>query len=231
MRDMIINGKLFLYFIGTMVLLLFITECTRERQDSVVQQTSTQELPAQEGWNSTLRISKGGHLQTLVRYGHMAQYENKKTIYFDGGITVDFYNEKGQPSSQLQSDRGIYYENTEDVMALGNVVVTSDTGVTLRTSQLRWDNRLEKILSDTTVMVTTQEQDTLYGIGFESEPDLSRWIIRKPWGVTKQSIEFDEIKKEGEISVKKDTHSSSVIKNDDDVVEISKPLEMEDHAQ
>jgi hypothetical protein len=32
-------------------------------------------------------------------------------------------------------------------------------------------------------MVTTERDDTLYGVGFESSVDLTHWKIIKPWGV------------------------------------------------
>jgi hypothetical protein len=34
------------------------------------------------------------------------------------------------------------------------------------------------------VMITTIEKDTLYGVGFESDSDLQNWKILKPSGVT-----------------------------------------------
>ena len=34
------------------------------------------------------------------------------------------------------------------------------------------------------VMITTAEKDTLYGIGFESDSELQNWKILKPSGVT-----------------------------------------------
>lgn len=210
---------------------MFVQGCYQEESDSIPYKTTNQELPIQEGWNSTLRISKGGRLQTLVAYGHMAQYQNKKTIDFDGGITVDFFNENQEVSSQLTSDRGIYFENTEDVVALGHVIVTSDTGVTLRTFQLRWDNRLEKILSDTLVMLTTQDQDTIYGMGFESEPDLSNWIIHKPWGVSHQSIELDQVFQEPEKTDQKESLDSTKSNHLESDKEILKSLEFDDQEK
>ena len=73
------------------------------------------------------------------------------------------------------------------------MVVVSDSGVTLRTEVLKWDSRLEKILSDTVVMVTTVGHDTLYGVGFESDPDLNRWVIHKPWGVSEKRIDIEKL--------------------------------------
>ena len=37
------------------------------------------------------------------------------------------------------------------------------------------------------VMITTLEKDTLYGIGFESDSDLENWKILNPSGVTERN--------------------------------------------
>ena len=42
----------------------------------------------------------------------------------------------------------------------------------------------EKMSTLDSVMITTLNEDTLYGIGFESDSDLENWKILKPSGVT-----------------------------------------------
>ena len=69
------------------------------------------------------------------------------------------------------------------MIAIGNVVVLSDSGVTLFTDTLSWDNIREKVYTDDEVIFITEEQDTLYGIGFESDVELDNWKILKPTGV------------------------------------------------
>ena len=69
------------------------------------------------------------------------------------------------------------------MIAIGNVVVLSDSGVTLFTDTLSWDNLREKVYTDDEVIFITEEQDTLYGIGFESDVELDNWKILKPTGV------------------------------------------------
>jgi|TARA_Y100000766_G_scaffold35938_1_gene25749 hypothetical protein len=41
--------------------------------------------------------------------------------------------------------------------------------------------------TEDSVMITTLEKDTLYGIGFESDSDLENWKILKPSGVTERN--------------------------------------------
>jgi hypothetical protein len=41
--------------------------------------------------------------------------------------------------------------------------------------------------TDDPIMLTTEQKDTLYGIGFESDSDLKNWKILKPSGVTNRN--------------------------------------------
>ena len=68
--------------------------------------------------------------------------------------------------------------------AIQNVVVKSDSGVTLFTDTLSWDHAQGTIYTDDSVMITTEKQDTLYGIGFESDVQMEHWKILHPSGVT-----------------------------------------------
>lgn len=172
------------------------TGCGSDAPDSSAPETGEMRYPTQEGWNSTYRISTAGRPQAVIRYGHMAQYENEQITYFDDSVTVDFYDEAGRHSSTLTSDRGIYNEATNDVFGVGNVKVVSDTGVTLLTEKLRWDQKREKIVSDTLVTVVTEDQDTLHGRGFESEPDLSKMVFKETWGKTHKRVDFERVEEE-----------------------------------
>ena len=181
----------------TLSILVFIvllsSGCRRRGEEigSIEQETLT--VPSQEGWNSELVISESGRIQAVVRYGHMLKFDELSRVTFDEGVEVDFYDIDGNRTSHLTSDRGQYDEDTEDVFGEGHVIVVSDSGLTLHTHALRWNNRGAKIISDTTVMVTTQNQDTLYGVGFESNPDLTHWTIRDPWGIGKRSLDIEQL--------------------------------------
>ena len=72
--------------------------------------------------------------------------------------------------------------------ANGNVVVVSDSGYTLTTSEILWDNRYRMIIVEDSVMFTTSDGDTLYGVGFESDMDLERWKISRPFGIARDGI-------------------------------------------
>jgi len=98
-------------------------------------------------------------------------------------------------TAHLLCKRAEVDEIKNNLYAYGNVVVISDSGITLYTEQLQWIKDEEKIISDTLVKLVS-ELDTLTGIGFESDAGLENWVILKPAGVTKRELE--EIKKENE---------------------------------
>ena len=193
---------------------IFLSGCTRKKHENVLTDQQNKEYPSQEGWNSEIILSRAGRCQAVVHYVHMVKYEKKKVVFFDGGVEVDFYDKNGNHTSHLTSERGEYHEATEDVVGLGHVVVVSDSGVTLRTEILRWDNTREKIFSDTTVMITTEKHDTLYGVGFESNADLTHRVIYKPWGVSNKRINIERF----EALFSRSSHNDSLAKKDSTIV-------------
>ncbi|NQT26227.1 LPS export ABC transporter periplasmic protein LptC [candidate division KSB1 bacterium] len=194
--------------------ILLISGCGDSQSDSSALVGEQKEYPTQEGWNSTYRISHAGRPQAVIQYGHMSQYESQKISYFDEGVIVDFFDETGKHSSKLTSNRGIYNEETNDVFGIGNVVVVSDTGVTLYTEKIRWDQTREKILSDTLVTVVTEDSDTLYGRGFESTPDLSKMVFRETWGKTDKRVDFEKVESELAKSPESDSVSTEQMESD-----------------
>lgn len=88
-------------------------------------------------------------------------------------IEVDFYDEAGQKSMHLVSDRGLKDDKTGNVIASGNVQATSFVeGVTLKTSELMYDAKRKKIVSDEHVII---ERGNLIisGEGLESNLSLT----------------------------------------------------------
>lgn len=199
-------------FIGCMIL-VFVACGNKDKNESALFQSSgsLSVLPDQETWNSELTLSLEGKPQALVRYGHMARYENQRKVFFDQGVEIDFFDENGKHVSRLTCEQGEYNELTEEMKGIGRVVVVSDTGITLRTPFLKWDPRIGKIISDSAVVVTTVHHDTLYGTGFESTSDLRNWAIRKPTGMTQRHIDIKAFEAEWIKSSSSDTISQSSV--------------------
>ncbi len=148
------------------------------------------EGPDQEGWNSRITVTSNGRTSAIIQYAHMEKFSKRRETKFDGGIVVDFYNTTGQHTSNLVAERGVLYEENSDVEAIGKVVVKSDSGMTVWTPRLRWENTRQKIVSNEVVTIATAERDTLHGQGFVSDQNLKVWSIRRPSGVSQKKIDL-----------------------------------------
>ena len=105
-----------------------------------------------------------------------------------GNVQANFFNESGEHISILYSDSAKINEKNNNLYASGNVLVVSDSGYTLVTNQILWDNRYRMIIAEDSVMFTTYDGDTLYGVGFESDMDLNHWRISRPFGIARDGI-------------------------------------------
>ncbi len=165
-----------------------------EKEKSVPEVQNATVYPDQEGWNSILTATQNGQVAAIIRYGHMQRFNPQKTVYFTERVEVDFFDDKGKHTSRLTSNKARLDEKSNIVEAYENVVVLSDSGISLRTEKIWWDNGMEKVLSDQFVTITTADNDTLYGVGFESDQTLSNWLIKNPRGKTDKKIRLDFVK-------------------------------------
>jgi len=168
------------------VLILVLFRCTDFSETEA--EVKDVRMPRHESWNSTITLSKQGKNTAIVKAGYLAKYSDNKTTYLSDTVHVDFFDEEGNASSHLKSISAEVDEGKNNLIAQKNVVVISDSGVTLYTDKLEWDQQKEKILSDTLVTIIT-DQDTIHGIGLESDAELTNWKIYEPVGVTERKLE------------------------------------------
>lgn len=153
----------------------------------VVNENQYEELvehPDHESWDVRITITNAGIKRAYIEADYLEQYNDKHFISLEKNVKIDFYDADEKRISNLSADKAEINERTNFLRAINNVIVESDSGVTLFTDTLSWDNVRELIFTDDSVMITTESNDTLYGIGFESDVNMERWKILKPRGVT-----------------------------------------------
>ncbi|MBT3496344.1 MAG: LPS export ABC transporter periplasmic protein LptC [Candidatus Marinimicrobia bacterium] len=144
--------------------------------------------PDQEGWNVTIYLSDEGSLTAKIRAGHLEKYHEKQFALLDSGVVIDFFDGEENHTSNLKAIRAEVDQKSNDMVAMGQVVAISDSGMTLYTDTLTWDSKKEIMFTKDSIMLTTQYADTLYGVGFESDSDLNHWKILKPSGVSNREL-------------------------------------------
>jgi len=153
----------------------------------VVNENNYEELvdhPDHESWDVRITITNAGIKRAYIEADYLEQYNDKHFISLEKNVKIDFYDADEKRISNLSADKAEINERTNFLRAINNIIVESDSGVTLFTDTLSWDNARELIFTKDSVMITTETNDTLYGIGFESDVNMERWKILKPRGVT-----------------------------------------------
>lgn len=139
--------------------------------------------PDAESWDAVITLTNKGSKRGVIRSGHLEKYNDNEFILLDQNVDADFFNEEEVFTTNLKSLVAEIDEEEDFLVAIGNVVVVTDSGVTLFTDTLSWDNQKEKVFTSDSVIFITEKKDTLYGIGFESDIELNNWKILQPTGV------------------------------------------------
>ena len=139
--------------------------------------------PDAESWDAVITLTNKGAKRGVIRSGHLEKYNDNEFILLDQNVDADFFNEEEVFTTNLKSFVAEIDEEEDFLVAIGSVVVVTDSGVTLLTDTLSWDNQKEKVFTSDSVIFITEKKDTLYGIGFESDIELNNWKILQPTGV------------------------------------------------
>jgi len=171
-------------FIFFSILLFF--SCSEEKNRIL---PLSEGIPDQESWGVTIIMTHEGFMRAKVKSGHLKKYNEQEYIILDSKVVVDFFDLQEKHTSILFSDKAEINEKSNDMLAIGNVIAKSDSGITLFSETLKWTAEDEKLFTKDSIMITTLDKDTLFGKGFESDADLENWKIINPSGVTGSELQ------------------------------------------
>lgn len=141
-------------------------------------------------------ITTRGVKQAVLRAEHLYFYNETGKVIGDT-IQVDFFDESGQFASMLTARTGEIDQQTQDMVATGDVFVRGEDA-TIRTEELYFDPRRDRIYSQTATEIV-QRGNVIRGQGVESDPALKAIRIRGGSAVLRSEPEL------GPVPVKPDT--------------------------
>ena len=162
-------------------LLMAIVVCSaacRSVDQQVAENDAQDILPDQEAWNTTIYLSRHGRQEATIKAGHRLYFSETNVTVMDEGIYVEFFEEDGSLASTLEAERGEIDGQTHDLRVRGGVTVHSTERGTLETDSLTWFNAKNLIVTDAAVRLTG-DTDVIAGDGFEADPGMRRYIIRR----------------------------------------------------
>ena len=125
---------------------------------------------------------EGEYIRAVVTGKTIRRYiKNQNKLEFPDGLLVKFYQQLDLISI-LKAD---YAENniTDQMINIsGNVYMENAKYERLETPSLTWNVRAKKIYTDKAFSIKTLD-NTIYGIGFDSDENFSNYTIRKVTGV------------------------------------------------
>ncbi len=184
----------YLFFVFTVIIIFGCGE--KKVKPSVNQTLQTGKLPVQESWDDTVVFSDSGNTKAILYAGNIKMYDNPPETLLDSSIKIDFFNLKGEKTSVLTALRGKVDDATKNLFAIDSVVAVSDSGVTLKTQELMWRNKDQKIVSDKFVTIISPKEK-IQGYGFESDQSLRNYTIYNITYITRTdtSVENKQMKK------------------------------------
>ncbi len=103
-------------------------------------------------------------------------------ILLYGGVGIEVFDQEGNKTNDVFSDRAIVYSESDSMSAYGNVMAVSAlNGYRLYTKKIILYNDTKLVKSNHEVLFV-QGNDSLRGIGFWSDFDMVNWKIDKPIG-------------------------------------------------
>ena len=114
-----------------------------------------------------------------MTFSIMETYNNDDSPYseFKQGIKVNFYEGKDEPVGTASAKYAKYTDKKKLWELKDSVVVVNETNDKLETEQLFWDQEKDQIYTDRFIKITNEDH-TVMGTGFESDPRLTRRKIK-----------------------------------------------------
>jgi LPS export ABC transporter protein LptC len=127
--------------------------------------------------------TENGNLKVKIKSDKIERFHEKEPqIVLTNGIEIFFYNDSAKIKSTLTADRAELDKKNKIMTASKNVVLTSLDNKRLETSVLFWDEKRNKIYTNSQVFVTT-DKEQIMGEGFISNTDFTNYSISNITGV------------------------------------------------
>ncbi len=172
--------RLGILVIGAAAAALVLVGCTKTKAPPITHAPTLADSAQQVMLDvNTLLTSRG--VQRGVLLADTAFVFHDQTRFVFANPRVNFNTTLGQPNGTMRADRGVYDLRTQILEGFGHVVITTTDGKRLTSPHLIY-NQVANLVSSDTAFEMTDKDRTQRGIGFDSDPNLSRFACHKACG-------------------------------------------------
>lgn len=142
-------------------------------------------IPSLEATDFQSNITDSGIVRYYLTTPKMLVFDREKEPYkeFPDGFHIQQFDENKKIISELSANYGKNFEREKKWLATGNVVLVNNKGDTLRTEELIYLEKENRIYSDKFVSIKKGDGGYMDGAGgFESDTQMTKWTFKKTKG-------------------------------------------------
>ncbi len=164
-----------------MTLLIPLASCTSgDTEPPRTNIAADENQPTQTGSNTRVSFSSDGIVRAILNAKGIRMFERQHYTLLDSAVRVDFFDKENKHSSVLTGRRAFINDLNKNMTAYDSVRIVSDSGTTVLTDSLFWDNTTKEIRSDADVTISEKNGRITKGKGFVSDQDMTNYHILHP---------------------------------------------------
>lgn len=169
--------------VGAM-LCLMLWACGEKEKETMKGNFNPETFPTMTTNNVSTLISDSGVLRYKIESPVWLIYDQAKEPYwnFPKGLHLQKYNDMFRVEAEVRCDSARFFKDKQLWRLDGYVEVTNIAGEKFLTPQLFWDQRKQKLYSDSFIHIERQGR-IIEGYGFESNERMSKYEVRKVMGM------------------------------------------------
>lgn len=168
----------------TMLIFLSIMACSNDKPEKIRAVVDRSKLPRLHATEITTVVSDSGITRYRISTSRWDIYDRAMPPYweFPKGIHLERFDQLLKVDANIHSLYAKFNENEQLWELKGKVKAINLQGEQFETEKLYWNQRQERIYSDTLVKIT-QATRIITGIGFESNQTMTKYLIKRPQGI------------------------------------------------
>jgi LPS export ABC transporter protein LptC len=145
---------------------------------------SNKKTPSVEAFNFQTSYTDSGVVRYFLKSPRLLIFNQEKSPYkeFPEGFLLQQFDENKKINSELSANYGKNLELEQKWLASGNVIMVNNKGDTLRTEELIYLIKEDRIYSEKFVNIKRGDQNITGTGGFESDSQMTKWTFKKTKG-------------------------------------------------
>ncbi len=148
--------------------------CTEKKKQTAPIAEGIPEL-AQIINNSFMTYYDGPHKQWSLAAKKMWKTMGDSGRIVGYPVLLTVYDSLGHKVTTVLADTGTTTSRQDTFVVWGNVRVSTQEGLVVRSEKIWWSQKIHRVYSDTYVMVTTNKGDVMRGKGLDADEGFSHW--------------------------------------------------------